>query len=852
MHNTTGLPASDNVNGGVALSWNRSGGAGETNLWNLYDTSTLAFQFSQKTGAGTASDLMSIWASGQVGIGTVTTTQILDLKAPNAALAIWDSQSLTASAGGAVLLQHYNVSGLRATYAGINAYATNGATGGEVGDLVVKTARAGVLTEAGRFMGSGNLNLNGAADLGGNGRINVPAAGGVFKDGVEYATAGAAAGWTDGGAEVHLTITTDRVGIGTTAASTSKFEVQGNLGVTGVSAGVGDAILIYGGAGAAASGATAAGIGGTLTYVGGTGGAASVTSGNAAAGGGVNITGGIGGSATVGGTGNAAVGGGVYYAGGAGGAGTATKVAGQGGPITIRGGAAGANNGAGGAYGADVDIDGGAGTGAGLGGAVLVGFSTARTVILGRAGGSVYVYSPTLKFPIVNGGASYTIQAEDQITAYSGVMSITLKGGNGANASGGGNVTIQSGSGYAPSNGPVGDVNIYCGVSSGTGRSGDINLNTNVFGVGSGRGGNINLTSGSGSTAGGGLITGQAGLGAAISAGGNITWTAGTGGPAVGGTAAGAGGVSSIVGGVGGAAAGSTGAAGAGGVASVLGGAGATANATAVAGAGGAINVIGGAGGNANAAKAGGAGGAGLLQGGTGGTATTTAGGTSGVGGALVYKGGTGGTGAGATNGPGAGGAITVSGGDGGAVTSSFSGAAGGMVNVTGGAATGTDTAGGTVFIDGGLGRGAGAPGVVSIRTSMPLGTGSTLQTIATRLSITGTTNGSRSSFSGQYYSNQTTCTVTLDWDVANVQYIVLANGGQPFTFANPQAGAPYTLILKQPAAGAAGTVTWPATVLWSGGIAPTLTATNGKVDVITFVYDGTNAKYYGFTSLNH
>jgi hypothetical protein len=34
--------------------------------------------------------------------------------------------------------------------------------------------------------------------------------------------------------------------------------------------------------------------------------------------------------------------------------------------------------------------------------------------------------------------------------------------------------------------------------------------------------------------------------------------------------------------------------------------------------------------------------------------------------------------------------------------------------------------------------------------------------------------------------------------------------------------------------------VTWPTAFKWSGGIAPTITATFAKVDVITLVYDGT------------
>ncbi len=104
----------------------------------------------------------------------------------------------------------------------------------------------------------------------------------------------------------------------------------------------------------------------------------------------------------------------------------------------------------------------------------------------------------------------------------------------------------------------------------------------------------------------------------------------------------------------------------------------------------------------------------------------------------------------------------------------------------------------------------------------------------------------------GQYYSKKYTTTTTLDWSNGNVQYIQLANNGQTFTFSNPKDGARYALILKQPSSGAAGTVTWPGEVLWSGGTGPTLTVTNDKVDVITLIYDGTNSKYYGGASLNY
>ena len=104
----------------------------------------------------------------------------------------------------------------------------------------------------------------------------------------------------------------------------------------------------------------------------------------------------------------------------------------------------------------------------------------------------------------------------------------------------------------------------------------------------------------------------------------------------------------------------------------------------------------------------------------------------------------------------------------------------------------------------------------------------------------------------GQYASAKHTCTTTLDWNNANVQYIQLANGAQTFTFANPLDGGRYCIILKQPSSGAAGTVSWPATVLWPAATQPTLTVTNGQVDIVTFVYDGTNSKYYAGSSLNH
>lgn len=66
-----------------------------------------------------------------------------------------------------------------------------------------------------------------------------------------------------------------------------------------------------------------------------------------------------------------------------------------------------------------------------------------------------------------------------------------------------------------------------------------------------------------------------------------------------------------------------------------------------------------------------------------------------------------------------------------------------------------------------------------------------------------------------------------------------------PCTFTMPPAGAgkSFALYLKQPAAGTPTTATFTG-VKWSGGTAPTITATLGRLDIILFTSDGTN--WYG------
>ena len=87
-----------------------------------------------------------------------------------------------------------------------------------------------------------------------------------------------------------------------------------------------------------------------------------------------------------------------------------------------------------------------------------------------------------------------------------------------------------------------------------------------------------------------------------------------------------------------------------------------------------------------------------------------------------------------------------------------------------------------------------------------------------------------------------TTANTGTAYTVANTAASILnltLTGNCVLTFPTPAAGGQFTLLLKQDATGSR-TVTWPSTVRWAGGTAPTLTATAGQTDVVAFLSDGT------------
>jgi len=82
--------------------------------------------------------------------------------------------------------------------------------------------------------------------------------------------------------------------------------------------------------------------------------------------------------------------------------------------------------------------------------------------------------------------------------------------------------------------------------------------------------------------------------------------------------------------------------------------------------------------------------------------------------------------------------------------------------------------------------------------------------------------------------------TATINWGLGNKASHSLSEN-VTYTFTAPAGAANLTLKVVQDSSDR--TITWPGAVKWSGGTAPTLTSGSGKIDIITFYYDGTD--YY-------
>lgn len=94
--------------------------------------------------------------------------------------------------------------------------------------------------------------------------------------------------------------------------------------------------------------------------------------------------------------------------------------------------------------------------------------------------------------------------------------------------------------------------------------------------------------------------------------------------------------------------------------------------------------------------------------------------------------------------------------------------------------------------------------------------------------------------------------TTTIDWNKGNNQFVTLTGTtAVTIAFTHPTFGSSSKLTLRvvQGSGGSKLVTTWPATILWQGGAAPTLTTGAAKSDLCTFDWNGTSD--FGICSLN-
>lgn len=90
---------------------------------------------------------------------------------------------------------------------------------------------------------------------------------------------------------------------------------------------------------------------------------------------------------------------------------------------------------------------------------------------------------------------------------------------------------------------------------------------------------------------------------------------------------------------------------------------------------------------------------------------------------------------------------------------------------------------------------------------------------------------------------------LTLDLAQAPT-FLVSKNGNMTsLTISNVPPKGTASFSLKTTANGTGYTWTWPASVKWAGGTAPTFTTTNAKRDWFTFVTDDGGTTWFGFVS---
>lgn len=107
-------------------------------------------------------------------------------------------------------------------------------------------------------------------------------------------------------------------------------------------------------------------------------------------------------------------------------------------------------------------------------------------------------------------------------------------------------------------------------------------------------------------------------------------------------------------------------------------------------------------------------------------------------------------------------------------------------------------------------------------------------------------TNSKTVQFSGEVDNGNSSTAETIVWDDGQKQKSTMTDNCT-YTLTAPTKIGNFQLKLVQDATGSR-LATWPASVKWAGGTAPTLSTDPNSIDIISFYYDGTN--YFGVASL--
>ena len=118
---------------------------------------------------------------------------------------------------------------------------------------------------------------------------------------------------------------------------------------------------------------------------------------------------------------------------------------------------------------------------------------------------------------------------------------------------------------------------------------------------------------------------------------------------------------------------------------------------------------------------------------------------------------------------------------------------------------------------------------------------------INNNLSVTGTSVFTKQISVTMYTQSYATPAMTIDFNNSNNQKVILTGDTTDITFSNGSSGAIYRLLIYQDGTG--GRLLTYANAKFPGGVAPVLTSTLNALDILTFVFDGTNYNCIGFAT---